>query len=141
MNGPQEVARGLVVARSDGAVLLQACEEVFDQMARLVQVSVICTRLSVGRPRRNDNRFSLVQQRPDQSGLGVIGLVGEDGLCGRVLEQDIGALEVMRLPRGEDKSCRVAQRIDRRMDLGAQASSAAPKSLLIRIPPFAPALC
>lgn len=35
MDGPQKVASGLVVARGNGSVLLQACEEVLDQMTRL----------------------------------------------------------------------------------------------------------
>ncbi len=41
----------------------------------------------------------------------------------------------------EKKSCWVAQRIDRGMDLGAHAASAAFEGLFVWIPPFAPALC
>ena len=73
--------------------------------------------------------------------MGIVGLVCNDGQRGGVLEQDIGSLEVMRLPGGEKKACRVAQRIDRGMDLGAQAASAASEGLFVWIPPFAPALC
>ena len=47
MDGPQEVASGLVVARGNGPVMLQACEEVLDQMTRLVEVAVIFARLFV----------------------------------------------------------------------------------------------
>lgn len=141
MNGPQEVASSLVVTRSNGAVLLQAREEVLDQMPSFVEVTVIFTWLFVRHPRRNNHCLSLIQQRLDQTSLGIVGLVGKDGLCECVLEQDIGALEVMRLPGREEKSCRVAQSIDRGMYLGAQATSAASEGLLVRIPPFAPALC
>ena len=134
MDGPQEVASGFVVARSNGPVLLQACEEVLDQMPSLVEVSVIFARLFVRYPGRNDHCFALVQERLDQPGLGIVGLVGNDSLRGCVLEQDIGSLEIMGLPWREKKACRVAQRIDRGMDLGAQAASAAPEGLLVRIP-------
>ena len=141
MDGPQEVASGFVVARSNGPVLLQACEEVLDQMPSLVEVAVIFARLFVRYPGRNDHCFAIVQERLDQPGLGIVGLVGNNSLRGCVLEQDIGSLEIMGLPWREKKACRVAQRIDRGMDLGAQAASAAPEGLLVRIPPFAPALC
>ena len=141
MDGPQEVASGFVVARSNGPVLLQACEEVLDQMPSLVEVSVIFARLFVRYPGRNDHCFALVQERLDQPGLGIVGLVGNNSLRGCVLEQDICSLEIMGLPWREKKACRVAQRIDRGMDLGAQAASAASEGLFVWIPPFAPALC
>lgn len=141
MDGPQKVARGLVVARGNGPVLLQACKKVLDQMPNLVEVSVILARLFVRCPRRNNHILALVQQRLDQPGVGIVGLVGKDGLRGGVFEQDIGALQIMRLPGCEKKACRVAQCIDRGMDLGAQTAPTASEGLLVWIPPFAPALC
>ncbi len=141
MNGPQEVASRLVVARSNSPVLLQTCEEVLDQMPSLVQLTVIFALILVRHPRRNHHSLAFVQQWLNQPGLGIVGLVGKNGLRGCVLEQDIGALQVMCLPWCEKKSCRVTQRIDRGMDLGAQAAFAAAEGLLVRIPPFAPALC
>lgn len=141
MDGPQKVASSLVIACGNGAVLLQACEEVFDQMPSLVEVAVIFTVLLVCHPRRNNHCLAFVQQRLNQPGLRVVGLVGKDGLCGCVLEQDIGALQVVRLPGREEKACRVAQGIDCGVDLGAQAASATTEGLLFWIPPFAPALC
>ena len=110
-------------------------------MTSLVEVAVIFARLFVRYPGRNDHCFAIVQERLDQPGLGIVGLVGNDSLCGCVLEQDIGSLEIMGLPWREKKACRVAQRIDRGMDLGAQAAPAASDCLLFWIPPFAPALC
>lgn len=73
--------------------------------------------------------------------MGIIGLVRNDGLCGRVLEQDIGTFEVVCLSRREVNAARIAQRIDRGVYLGAQAAPAASNGLLVGIPPFAPALC
>lgn len=83
----------------------------------------------------------MAQQRLDQSGLGVVGFVCDDGLRGRVLEQDIGSLKIMGLARREDKARRIAQRIDPGVDLGAQPAPAAPDGLFFWIPPFAPAQC
>ena len=40
MDGGEEVSGGLVVARGDGAELLELAEEVFDEMARLVHLFV-----------------------------------------------------------------------------------------------------
>ena len=47
---PAFVAGCLVIARSNGPVLLEACEEVLDQVPRLVKVAVIFTALPVRRP-------------------------------------------------------------------------------------------
>ena len=141
MDAPQEVARCLVVARSYGAVLLQACKEVLNQMPSLVEVPVIFARLPVRGPRGNHHGLALGQQWLNQPRMGVVGLVCDDSLRSSVLEQDVSTLEIMGLPGREEKSRRIAQRIDRGMDLGAQAASAASEGLLVRIPPFAPALC
>lgn len=46
----------------------------------------------------------------------------------------------MGLSGREKKASRVAQCIDGRVNLRAQAASAAPEGLLVRVPPFAPAL-
>lgn len=45
MDSAQEGRSGLVVANSNGTVLLQTSEEVLDQVARLVQMPVIFTLL------------------------------------------------------------------------------------------------
>lgn len=73
--------------------------------------------------------------------MGVVSLVCDDGLRGRVLEQNIDTLQIMDLARCEYKARRIAQRIDRGVDLGAQPAPAAPYGLFFWIPPFAPALC
>ena len=54
-------------------------------------------------------------ERLDHSGLCVIGLVGDDRLGRRVLEQDICTVQIMGLPRREVKARRIAQRIDNDM--------------------------
>lgn len=55
------------------------------------------------------------------------------------MKQDIGALQIRNLAGREVKTCGVAQRIHRGMDLGTQSTAAAPDGLGAS-PPFAPAL-
>ena len=50
MDGTEEVSSRLVIARSNGPVLLEACEEVLDQVPCLVKVAVIFTALPVRHP-------------------------------------------------------------------------------------------
>ena len=66
--------------------------------------------------------------------MGVVGLVCDDSLRSSVLEQDVSTLEIMGLPGREEKSRRIAQRIDRGMDLGAQAAARPAQALGIRPP-------
>jgi hypothetical protein len=131
MNATEEISGCLVVASGNGSVLFEASEEVFDEMSSLVQVSIVIARLLARGSRRNHHRFFFVQQRLDHSGLGVVGLVGDDGLARCVLEQNIGAIQVMDLPWGEMKTRGIAQCIDGGVDLRAQPPSAAPKGLLV----------
>lgn len=86
MDCTQEVTSRLVVARGNGPVLLQACKEVLNQMASFVQISIMVTGLLVRRPGRNDDALAFAQQRLDQPGMGVVSLVCDDGLRGRVFE-------------------------------------------------------
>lgn len=141
MDGTQKGGGGLVVTGGNGAVLLQACEEVLDQMPSLVEVTVMFARLFVRHPRGNHHGLSLAQQWLNQPSVSIVSLVGDDGLRGCFLEQDIRTLQIVALTRCEVKARGIAQRIDRGMNLGAQTASAAPEGLFVRIPPFAPALC
>ncbi len=50
MDGAQEVASRLVVARGDSPVLLEASKEVLDEMSGFVQVSIMVARLPVRCP-------------------------------------------------------------------------------------------
>ena len=78
MDGTKEVERRFVVTRGDGAVLLESGKEVLDQVARLVQVPVIGSRMLARVFRGNDDAFSSLQQRLDHPLLRVVGFVGDD---------------------------------------------------------------
>ena len=53
----------------------------------------------------------------------------------------IGADEIMRLAAGQEEADRVAERIDERMDLGAQPAARAADGLVFASFFWAPALC
>ena len=73
-------------------------------MVRLVEVAVVFTRLLVCAALGKHNLFALFQQRLGQPSLSFIGNACNDGLSGRVLEQDVGALQIMALPGCEETS-------------------------------------
>ncbi len=138
---PRQVARCLVIARGNGPVLLQAREEVLHQVTLFVQVAVVFAWLLARGARCNDDLFALIQQGLHDPSLGVVGLVGNDNLPRRVLEQHIGTLQVMTLPGCQVKARGVTQRVHRGVNLSTQSTSAAPDGLFMRTPFFAPALC
>ena len=139
VNATQEVASCLVVARSNGPVLLELGKEVLDRMARLVQGFVVIALLPVGAARWNHHCLIGYEQRLNHSVLGVVALVGDHRLGLAAGQQRIGALQVVGLPYCQMKPRGIAQRIRDGVNLGAQTPSAAPDGLAA--PFFAPALC
>ena len=141
MDAGEEVARGLVVARGDGAELLELAEEVLDQMACLVEFGVERARIGSGALAR-DHRGLVGSAEPiDHPGVDVVRLVGDQRVGGELRQKCIGAEQVMCLPRSEQEADRVAERVDQGMDLGAQPAFAAADRLVFAIFLGAPALC
>ena len=58
MDGCEEIASGLVVARGNSAVLFEPTKEIFDQMSRLVDFFVIETSFLTAFFRWNDDFFA-----------------------------------------------------------------------------------
>ena len=136
MDGTEEVASRLVVASGDGAVLLEPGEEVLDEVASLVEMAVVVARLLARAARRDDHSFVRCQQWLDHPSLGVERPIGDEAVGFVARQQRIGAFEIMGLAGREMKARRVAEGIDRGVDLGAQAPAAAPEGLLNGRPPF-----
>jgi hypothetical protein len=63
--------------------------------------------------------------------LGIVGLVSNDGLAKCVFEQNIGAFQIMSLPRREMKAGGITQCINRGVDLRTQATTTSPDSLFL----------
>ena len=78
MDGTEEVAGGLVVARGDAARLLELVEELLNQVACLAQMLVIVARRLAAALGRNHDAFARLLQGSDDPLLGIISLVGND---------------------------------------------------------------
>ena len=126
MNSAEEIASGLVVARGNAAVLPEPAEKVLDQMAGFVQMRVVWARLLARAARWNHDILARFEQRLDDTSLCMVGLVGDHNLSCSVPEQHVGTLQIVGLAGRQVKIRRIAQRIDRGANLGAQPSSAEP---------------
>lgn len=121
--------------------MLELGEEVLDQVARLIQVSVVIAPVLSGGMGRNDDTFARPRQRRDYPLLSIVSPVGNDGGRRRVRQQRIGAFQVVRLARSQMKRRWIAQGISRGVNLVAQPAPTAPDRLGLGSPFFAPALC
>ena len=140
MDGTEEVAGALVVAGGDGPELLQLGEEVLDQVACLVEVLVVRSRLLAVALGRDHGGLAGLLQRLEHPLLGVECLVGDQQVGGEAGQEGIGTLEVVGLPGREREPGRIAEGIDRGVDLRAQAATAA-SDRFITVFLAAPALC
>jgi hypothetical protein len=141
MDGGEEVACSLVVSGCNSSELLQPGEEVLDQMPSFVEMSIkVARRLAVGF-RRDDHVLAGFGQRLNHPLVGIKRLVGNQSVSFHLGQQVVGADEVVRLPAGQVEADRVAESIDKRMDLGAQAAAGAADGLVFAGFFWAPALC
>ena len=90
---------------------------------------------------RDHERLSPCKQRLNYPLVGIEGLVCQQDLGRHIGQQRVGALQIMGLARRQDEGQRIAQRIDKRMNLGAQPAFAAPDRLIFVVFFCAPALC
>ena len=102
--------------------MLEFFEEVFDQMPCLVERLVVVSRyLAVGFLR--DDRLTIGGlQRVKLPCIGVIALVGELNFGFDLAQQNVGAIQVVGLPRRQMKADGFAQSIADCVDFGAQTA-------------------
>jgi len=86
MDRGEEISGGFVIAGGNGSELFEFTEEVFDQMALLVEVAVEVGRCQSVWSRRDDRGFAGARQGFADTGISVKGFVG-DQLVGRHLRQ------------------------------------------------------
>ena len=77
MDGAEEVTGGFVVACGDGSELLEFAEEVFDEVARLVDMAIIIAAAHPIFTGWDDGGLSGVGQGSDDARVGIIGFVGD----------------------------------------------------------------
>jgi hypothetical protein len=141
VDGGEEVPGSLVVAGSDGTELLELAVEVFDEMASFVHFLVERSRCFAVAFLGNDNCLTGGQQRLDEALVGIERLVSQQDFGLHVRQQGIAALQIVGLARGQEEAKRIAQRVDRGVDFGAQSAFAAPDRLILAVFFWAPALC
>lgn len=129
VDGGEEVASGFVVAGGDGTEELEFGEEVFDQVACLVEFLVaLSLHGSIG-PGRDDGLFSGLLQRFQHPLIGVKALIGNHDVGFELRQQHVGSLQLAGLAFGEMKANGVAERIHGGVNLGAQPTLAASNGL------------
>ena len=123
VNGGEKVSAGFVVARGDGAKLLELGEEILDQMARLVEVTVIVAAdLAVGLG-WDHHGLPGARERIDDALLGVECLVADQRIGLHSRQQVVGSHEVMGLTTGQVERDGIAEGVDQGVDFGARSSA------------------
>ena len=141
MDAGEEVSGGLIVAGRNRSVLLEFAIEVFHEVARFVQFLVVGARDFSIAPRRDHEFLPCREQRLDDALVGIESLVCQQCFGSHIRQQRGGPFQIMGLARRQDEVQRIAQRIDERMNLGAQPAFAAPDRLVFAVFFCAPALC
>jgi hypothetical protein len=139
--GGEEVSGGLVVARCDGAELLEFGEEVLNEVARLVDVVVVFAGQAAICLWRDHNVFAGRDERHDDPLVGVEGLVSNQRVGLHRGQQVVGADEIMRLSAGQEEVDRVTECVGQDVDFGAQSTARSPNRLVLADFFSAPALC
>lgn len=141
INGGEEVACGLIVTGCDRAVLFEFGEEVLNQVTSGVEMAIQFPGLLPIGLGWDHRLLSGGHQRLDDTFVGVVGLVGDQRIGFEFGQEFIGTDEIMGLAAGQTKSSWITERIDPRMDLGAQSAARPPDRLVLAIFFWAPALC
>ena len=117
------VARvGLVIAGGDASELLDALEEVFDEVPPCVHVGVVrYRRFAIGLRRDDGQGAPFVERRPQA--VVVERLVGEESAEIYAGDQRLDADAVVPLPRQQDKARKIAEGVDEGDDLGGQPAA------------------
>ena len=102
--------------------MFELIEEALDEITFAIEREIaVALGLPVGFG-RNDGSDSAVVEGRDE-GIGIVGLVGNQSLWLGVVDQWLGASEIVSLAWGEHQLDGVAQRIDERVDLGGQSAA------------------
>lgn len=80
MNGGEEIPCGFVKPCRNGAKLLESAEEIFDQVASLIEFLVIKPLLFAVLFGRDHRGFPLFFQEIDHTLVGIVGFVGQEDI-------------------------------------------------------------
>ena len=101
--------------------MFDASEEALDQIAVFVEMAIeVSLSQAIGTRRDNGLRTGRFDFRDEV--IGIVALVGDDGLCWQVLHGLGRTVDVGNLPRRENDPQWIAQGIDHHMQFGRQAA-------------------
>ena len=120
-----------VVAGCDHPELLEFTKEILDQVALFVEFSIEFARRQAVWSGWDDGGFASRRQRVEYSAIGIEGAICDQPVGGHMRQQRISPGQVVRLSRRQPEAQRIAERVDQRMDLGAQTAATAAKGLVL----------
>ena len=139
IDGGGEAGIGFVVTGGDAAELLEALEEVLDQVTPLIHFCVVGNgRCAIRFGWNHGNSAALVQY--GTQGVVIESFVGNESLEIDACDQRFDADAIVTLAGQQDKARQVTQRVDESNDLGCQPATRFADSLILS-PPFAPVPC
>ena len=100
-------------------------------MALFVEFAIEFARRRAVWSRRDYGGFASRRQPVEDSAIGIEGTICDQQVGGHMRQQRISRGQVVRLPRRQQEAQRIAERVDQRMDLGAQTTAAAAKGLVL----------
>lgn len=113
VDGPEEGVGCFIVSRSNGSKLLEFCEKVLNQGARVIHVFVVFAGCLAMGLRRYDRFNPSFFQHRQHAFFRIIGFVSEQRPNGtqQRRQQRIGSLQIVRLSRCQMKATWIAQRV------------------------------
>ena len=100
-------------------------------MALFVEFAIEFARRRAVWSRRDYGGFASRRQPVEYSAIGIEGTICDQQVGGHLRQQRISRGQVVRLSRRQQKAQRITERVDQRMDLGAQTAAAAAKCLVL----------
>ena len=141
VNCGKKIDSGFVVTRGDSAELLEAAEEILDQVALFVEGFVVDALVESAALGRDDRGLSRRRQRANHADIGIEGFVGDQNVGDHARQKGVGSVQIVSLAWCEEKLQRISHSINQRVDFGAQAPFASPDRLVRAVFLSAPALC
>jgi hypothetical protein len=130
-----------LLSGGDRTKLLDPGEEVLDQVARTIKLSIVIARRGPVGSWRDHRGLTSGGQRLKDALIGVERLVGDQRIGRHRGQHVVSPHQVVCLAAGQKKVNRVAQRVDQSVDLGAQSAARTANRVVLSSFFGAPALC
>lgn len=104
INCGQKVPCPFIVACGNPSILLELGKEILNQMSCFVQVSIILTLNSTVALRRDNRCFTLLFKSLKHALISIVSLVGQECIGSKLIEEDIGSIQVTGRVQESDES-------------------------------------